>query len=365
MSWYYTSSDTPSMEQVVIDPGVIEFKDSQRMLMLSSLYLRIYQSFWISVLLKLDGETYPTIIIKANEATTFLKEHPFKIGFSLIKGQSGNLFALFVEFDGPYPYNCPTKPLVFFEDILGLDFEDNRNRLLKNLDTDRLHIWLAEGGSATVENDIMQADSVNVKYEATIDIDSACRKKLNELASQHLDEHLRIGKHKWDFQRSFQEFSTNMPITKHPILPKPGSETIGSDDTTTSSQLISESYLDGKGECEAKYVVIFVRGDPSWSTLPKSVKSVISNQAQSNGIVLTTATDFHVYRNSDDSVANAKNGESVGIIAVTELSMKLGKQMQMVNDFLNKKILVKDIYCPRSGFFFNRTPDCAVVIICD
>lgn len=367
MSWYYTSSDTPSMEQVVIDPKVVEFKDSQRMLMLTSLYLRIYQSFWISVLLKLDDEDYPAIVIKADESTAFLKDHPFKIGFSFIKGRSGNIFALFFEFEGPCPYKCPTKPLVFFEDILGLDFEENRSRLLRNLDTERLHIWLAEGGNATVENDIMSADPVEVKYEATIDIDAACRSKLNEIAVRHLDEHLKIGEYNWNFQKSCQEFSADMPISRSPVLPRTGAETAvaGATETTPSRAAATESYLDEHGESEAKHVVIFVRGDPGWTTLPESVQSFILKEAQEAGVVLTTSTEFHVYRKSDNSVASARKGESVGIIAITELSMKLGTQMQMVDDYLQKKIPVKEIYCPRSGPFFNRTPDCAVVIICD
>lgn len=145
MSWYQAISETPNMEQIVIDPGSVEFKESDRTLMLTSLYLRVYKSYWITVLVKLDDEEYPVLVIKANESTAFLKDHPFKIGFSFIKGQHGNLFGLFVEFNGPYPYTCPTKLLVFFEDFFGLDFEENRNRLLKSLDMERLNIWFAEG----------------------------------------------------------------------------------------------------------------------------------------------------------------------------------------------------------------------------
>lgn len=366
MPWYYTSSDKPTMEQVVIDPGTVEFKESKRMLMLTALYLRIYQSFWISVLLKLDDADCPIIVIKANESTSFLKDHPFKIGFSFIKGRWGNLFALFVEFDGPCPYNCPSKPLVFFEDIFGLDFDENRSRLLRNLDTERFHIWLAEGGNATIRGDIMEADPVEVKYTATIDVEPACRAKLNELAARHIDEHLKIGKKNWNFQRSSEKFSADMPITRHPILPRPGIESTAADVAQTSPSLTAttKSYLDERGEREAQHVVIFVGGDPGWTVLPQSVQSFIFKEAQVAGVVLTNVTEFHVYRKSDDSVARVRKGESVGIIAVTELAIKLGKQMQMVDDYLQKKILVKEIYCPRSGSFFKRTPDCAVVMIC-
>lgn len=324
------------------------------MLMLTEFYLRVYQSFWITTLVKLDTQDYPALLIKADNSTTFLKEHPFKIGLSFIKGKTGNLFGLFVEFEGPYPYNCPTKPLVFFEDISGLDHEENRNRLLSNFDTERLHIWLAEGGDASVSEGVMRADPIDVKYETLLNIQPACREKLNEVARRHFDQHLRIGPDRWDYEATGQEFSAQMPLDASPILPR---------QVAGQQTQIVHSPVDRGGERQGDHVVIFVRGDPDWDVVPESVKSVAMKAAEESGIVWTTGTKVHSFRNSDESVTNASKGQSVALLAVSELAIRLGKRI--LDDYLAKKLFVKEVYCPRSGWLFKRTPDCAVVMISD
>ena len=206
------------MEQVVIAPGVLEFQPSSRQLMLTAVYLRVYQSFWCSVLMRLDSADCPALVIKAKDSTKLLKDHPLRVALSFIKSGSGNLFASFVDFDAPAPPKCPFAPLVVFEDIQGLDHEENRNRLLQQLDTKRLHIWLAEGGNAEIKNDIMKATPIAVHYEATVDLDDDFRSTLRSLALQHFEEHLKLGANRWNFQAAFQEFSREMPVTRSPVL---------------------------------------------------------------------------------------------------------------------------------------------------
>lgn len=221
-TWYHVRSERPDLDQVVLTPGVVDFSDSSRMLMLTAAYLRVYQSFWCSVLVRLDDEDHPALVIKANDSTAALKDHALRIGLSFIRGQSGNLFASFVDSEAPAPERCPFKPLVVFEDIMGLDHEENRDRLQRQLDCQRLHIWLAEGGEATVENEIMRASPIRVHYEATIDLEPACQAKLAELLERHYEQHLAIGPGRWDFQRSFQGFTEHMPVTRSPVLDPTG-----------------------------------------------------------------------------------------------------------------------------------------------
>ena len=206
------------MDQVVLTPGVLEFEESARMLMLTATYLRIYQSFWCSVLVRLDDEDAPALVIKADDSTAALKDHALRIGLSFIRGTSGNLFASFVDSEAPAPERCPFKPLVVFEDIQGLDHEENRDRLRHQLDADRLHVWLAEGGEANVEGGMMSASPIRVHYEATIELEPECRAKLSELLERHFEQHLAIGPARWDFQSSFQEFGQHMPVTRSPVL---------------------------------------------------------------------------------------------------------------------------------------------------
>ena len=130
------------MQQIVIDPGKIDFEPAHRMLMLAGPYTRVYERFWTSALIKLDDEENPTLLIKATQSTKLLKDHPFKIGVSFIKGEFGNLFSIFVQFGGPSPFNCPTKPLVVFEDILGMDFAEVHDRLTHQMEMENLNIWL-------------------------------------------------------------------------------------------------------------------------------------------------------------------------------------------------------------------------------
>ncbi len=364
-TWYSAYLNSPKMEQIVIDPGPVLFEESGRRLIFSQRYVRIYQNRWIVILNKFDDDDTPALVIKANESTDFLKDHYFQIGFSLIKGRHGNLFALFVEFEGPYPYNCPTKPLIVFEDVLGLDCEEMRNEILKCIDTDCYHVFLVEGGSATVEGDRMVAKPVEVKYQALIKIRRDCRDKLMAMTRQHFTEHLNIGERNWDFQKSINEFVLKMPIQKQPLLPKPGTNLFCfRSNTNPKVRSLTKNFLDPNGEIEADHVVIFVRGDPNWRELPQPIKSYLDEQAKECGIVITDKTTFQSYRKSEKIVDDAQQGQNIELIAVMELAGKLGTKMQMVDDYHHKKLLAKELYCPRSGSFLNRSPDCAIVIIC-
>lgn len=48
-----------------------------------------------------------------------------------------------------------------------------------------------------------------------------------------------------------------------------------------------------------------------------------------------------------------------------ELSIKLGKEMNMVSNFLDGKILLKEFFCPQSELNPDEIPECVVVIFCD
>jgi len=196
-SWYHARSARPDMDQVVLTPGVLDFQESGRMLMLTATYLRVYQSFWCSVLVRLDDEDAPALVIKADDSTAALKDHALRIGLSFVRGTSGNLFASFVDSKAPAPERCPFKPLVVFEDIQGLDHEENRDRLRHQLDADRIHVWLAEGGEASVEGGMMSASPIRVHFEATVELEPECRAKLSELLARHFEQHLAIGPARW------------------------------------------------------------------------------------------------------------------------------------------------------------------------
>lgn len=360
--WYVASSRKPCMEQVVLDPGALDFHDEPRMLMLTALHLRVYQSFWISVLIKPDGEEHPVILIKANESTNFLKSQSLKIAFSFIKCATGHMFALFVEFSGPAPYNCPSKPLVFFEDIQGLDHAENRDRLCVQLDTDRFDVWLAEGGSAKIERDVMSAKPINVKYSASLVIEPACRAKLKELVEQHFAEHLQIGPNVWDFQRSSQEFMHDLPSTVPPILVGPNTmRSAPPNDGPNDAKCTA--WVDPKAEREAAHVILFFRRE-SGGTLPTQTKDFIFKKAEKVGVVITTSTQFHAYRNSSENVESVQQGKPIALLAIAEIAAKTGEGMEMVNRHMSGKSPTAEFYCPKLGSFFSRTPDCGVVIIC-
>lgn len=86
-----------------------------------------------------------------------------------------------------------------------------------------MNIWLVEGGDEEVTGDVMTADSIDVKYETVIKLE-ILRTKLNEVAAQHLEQHLKTGKENWDYKKSFEEFCADMPITKSPIILTSGSK---------------------------------------------------------------------------------------------------------------------------------------------
>lgn len=363
MPWYVASSRKPRMEQLVLDPGALDFRDEPRMLMLTALYLRVYQSFWISVLLKLDGAERPVILVKANESTSSLKSQPLKIAFSFIKGEAGNMFALFVEFAGPAPFNCPTKPLVFFEDIQGLDHAENRDRLRAQLDADRFDVWLAEGGSAKVVGDVMSADSIDVKYTASLAIEPACRAKLKELVEQHFTEHLRIGPQGWNFKRSSEDFMHDLPVSAPPILTDPNA-TRSAPARSRPGDAKPAVWVDPEAEREAAHVVLFFRGEiPGQGAMPTRTKDVIFKKAEQLGVVITTSTQFHAYRNSPDNVNSVQQGKPIALIATMEVAAKSGEGMAMVDRYTSGKSPTAEFYCPKQGFL-SKTPDCGVVIIC-
>lgn len=362
--WYVASSRRPRMEQLVLHPGALDFRDEPRMLMLTALYLRVYQSFWISVLLRPDGAERPVILIKANESTGTLKSQPLKIAFSFIKGATGNMFALFVEFAVPAPFNCPTKPLVFFEDIQGLDHAENRDRLRAQLDAEQFDVWLAEGGEAKVVGDVMSADAINVKYAASLPIEPGCRAKLKELVEQHFAEHLRIGPHGWNFKQSSEEFMRDLPVSAPPILPDP-SATSAASARSRPSHAGRAAWVDPQAEREAAHVVLFFRGEiPGQGAMPTRTKDFIFKKAEELGVVITTGTQFHAYRNSPDNVNSVQQGKPIALIAMMEVAVKSGEGQAMIDRLISGKAPTAEFYCPKQGSFLSRTPDCGVVIIC-
>lgn len=350
MAWYYTRAKSPNMEQVVIIPEGLELQKSKRMLMLTAQYLRVYKSFWTTVLFKSDDEKNPVLLIKANDSTEFLKDHPFLIGLSFIKGEYGNLFAVFVEFEGTYPFNCPTKPLVFFEDILGLDYEENRDRIRRSLNLERLKIWFAEGGNAEEENGIMSADAITITYEGEIPIVPECQKALSEAIGRHIDEHISIGPEKWDFRKTQAAFTEQLPITVSPILSEDGNVQPSSSDSATVS-----------GEREIAYVVIFVKGDPGFTTMPDSMKDAVFERAKSANFVVTSQTSFHMFRNSADNVDTVRKGESIAMVAVMEVILSL--QRNEPDEVMRLSSGCEQFYLKKSGWFGNKVPESAIVLV--
>lgn len=123
-----------------------------------------------------------------------------------------------------------------------------------------------------------------VKYEAIIDIDSSCKVKIIEVAEQHLKQHLQIDEQNWDHQKTFKEFSANLPLTSFPLLPETDAE--------SKEPRVIENFIDKKGEREAKHIVIFIGGNPDWTDFLDSVRSFVTNEAEKSGIALTSKTAF-------------------------------------------------------------------------
>ena len=220
MSWYKASAKSPPMEQIVVEVNHPEFIPGNRQLFLAGAHIRVYERSWTSCLLKPDTSDHSSVLIKANDFTSTLKDTGrIRVAFTYLTYPTGNLFALFVDFDTPPPSNCPSGPFVIFEDILGLDDIDLQERLLRAMDTRALNIALCEGGAVEESSDIFVSTSgIDVTYETTISLDPEACKALKQITDHHFSKHNRINSANRDFASSFQQLQNDLPLSKNPIL---------------------------------------------------------------------------------------------------------------------------------------------------
>lgn len=216
-NWY--SAKQGSVEQVVIEikPNAKESRFGT--LMFAAKYLHLAQHPLTVGFFALDSKPDPPyLMIRTDNLVGEMAKSPIRIAFSFCKMPSGGVLAIFVE----SPVMKKHLRNSFLEEVLGLDYEDQKQRIRNAFKKDKLDIVLADGhgGTATIDGSFASVDPIYAEYDIVFPMQKDLRdllgKKFEDLLSYHHSLRSR------DYNKSANELWRMIPENKSPIINAPG-----------------------------------------------------------------------------------------------------------------------------------------------
>jgi len=244
MKWYSCQSAEKSVHEVVLAESNPQPVDSKfGMMMFGSKYQMLHQNVWAAGFFRMDGDSGPYLLVRADEYADRLKGQPFRVAFCFYRMRAGGLIALFVDFPKLKLSGVPSEPFVLFEMIRGIDLDDERERISDAISRDQLHICFAEGDGPGEDlgGGMWAGSSINASFDVMIDLDDECRQALRKEWQALLEYHDSMTSSQRDFQESIHQMQAENPLSENPILddagpsePQPATVSVVEPTVTTS-----------------------------------------------------------------------------------------------------------------------------------
>lgn len=195
--------------------GVLRLDDTYRTLM---------TNFWAAGFFRLEGDPGPYLMVRADGRTTRLKGQPFRVAFSFYRLTAGGLIGVFVDFPKPRRPDGTAPPHALFETIRGIDLDDERQRIGDAINAPRLHLCFAEGEGPGegLASGLWAGHHIDALYDVLVDLDAPCRDALNAAWTSLLEYHGSLPAEGRDFQASVRQMQAENPVTRNPVLDRPG-----------------------------------------------------------------------------------------------------------------------------------------------
>jgi len=221
MKWYSCQSAEKSVHEVVLAESNPQPVDSKfGMMMFGSKYQMLHQNVWAAGFFRMDGDSGPYLLVRADGYADRLKGQPFRVAFCFYRMRAGGLIALFVDFPKLKLSGVPSEPFVLFEMIRGIDLDDERERINDAISRDQIHICFAEGDGPGEDlgGGMWAGSSINASFDVLIDLEDECREALRKEWQALLEYHDSMPSSRRDFQESIQQMQAENPLSENPIL---------------------------------------------------------------------------------------------------------------------------------------------------
>ncbi len=315
-NWYFAEDKARCLRQVVLISGPKRAVTSRYgSLLLSHPFFELARRHLVAGLLQLDGDPETFLLVRTDGMVEEVAKSTLQVAFSFFHLPTSGLVAIHVSCE---PLKDKAKR-GWLEQIYGLDGELICGLVASAVKGEALHIVHAgEGGNRIVVADTgEEMRGPKCKYDIDIPYEKDCRSVLSDEWNAVLRHHRSIRDP--DFQTAGQRLYELMPEDVNPFLPHFPFE-------------------------QFEHAMIFVKG-PAKNFQPSDEVQRVLEEMTGRSIleVGLKARPIHVTKNGDDMVDNVANGKREGLIAASELGLKLGdKELPM--RFLNNSLKTIERY---------------------
>jgi hypothetical protein len=309
--------------------------------------------------------------VRADGYVDKLRECGLRLAFSFYRGRVGGLFGLFVAAKSPELDRAAPTKRALVECIYGLDMQHTVDLIHAGLARDSAHICFADA-STNVRINVIDESGKSREYAApacrfdrVYSMPADCQRALDQEFRQLLHYHRNLAPSKRNYRASVEELSGDFPPASDPILAQteqsPSAAAEHGDKRSFRQRLLG--LWQGPAAAattlapqvlpfeQFEHAMIFVKGPATNFQLSDAVQRVLEEMTGRSILeVSLKARPVHIVRNSSTVVDNAAKGTRQGLIAATELGLKLrdkGLPMRFCNDSL--KAVERYFRDPASG----------------
>jgi hypothetical protein len=216
-NWYLANNLQKKLTQVVLNVKEKSWAKSRfATLMLAGKYGPLIMNDWITGLFRLDSNSGPFLLVRADGFVLQIIKGTMDVGFSFFKMPQGGVFVLYIA---PKPV-ISGSPHPFIEIVYGLDIEDNRMRIKNTFEKDTLEIVLADRSDSQTTFIETGEKFFNplAKFDLTVPLATELRETLLREWQNLLDYHEGLPAYKKNHNEAAQTMWDLMPLSQSPIL---------------------------------------------------------------------------------------------------------------------------------------------------
>ena len=370
LNWYRASDARRKTRQVVIElptGGAVAPKFGS--LVLPAKYENLVSKSWTAGYFRMMSDRAPFLLVRADGHVDQLKECGLRLAFSCYRARAGGLFGLFVAAKNPdLDIASPSRRAVF-ECIYGLDIQDTVDLIQDGLSRDSAHLCFADAATniATVVFDESgnrrNLSAPACRFDRVHPVPAECQRALVQEFRELLHYHRAVTPSRRNYLASVEELSADFSPSADPVLahseqaPSPSIEhgkrrsfwqrLLGLPETNAVSTIpVQQVPFE-----QLEHAMIFVKGPAANFEPSDAIQRVLEEMTGRTILeVSLKARPMHVVRNSGEVVDDVAKGTPQGLIAATELGLKL-RDKELPVRFLNDSLKTVERYFrdPKSG----------------
>jgi hypothetical protein len=355
-NWYSASDTRRKTRQVVIElptGGAVGPKFGS--LFLAAQYENLLAKSWSAGYFRTDADKGPFLLVRADGHVDKLRECGLRLAFSFYRGRAGGLFGLFVVANSPDLDRVSPSKRAVFECIYGLDIQHTVDLIQDGLSRDSAYLCFADAATNMMIHQIDESGKRRsltapaCRFDRVYPVPAECQRALAQEFRELLGYHRAVAPTKRDFPACLEEFSADFPPSSDPVLAH--TEQISSPSVREANAASSTRTQQVLPFEQFEHAMIFVKG-PATNFQPSDAVQRVLEEMTGRSIleVSLKARPMHVVKNSGGVVDDVAKGTRQGLIAATELGLKL-RDKELPMRFVNGSLKAVERYFrdPESG----------------